>query len=234
MAGKNNDLNERVAKLGFPLLDVDERSETSRTLAEVVRSRDARLWEGFPVMLANALDADLLDHEQIRTVYLESREEVCELHCLIALSLALYHAWGFDKPQFEMLSRYLHQGDARAPDDFSEKLKSVQELNVCGRPMSSERLMTTFRNYYVHHQPNGAPEKDRRALSELLSAKQASDLEYALSQVFSAKQKELVQKKFRGEKLTKTEKEYFSRTVRKKLLALANLELHQLATKLVR
>lgn len=94
--------------------------------------------------------------------------------------------------------------------------------------------MTAFRNYYIDRQSGIAPEKGRRDLSELLSAKQASDLEYALSQIFSAKQKQLVLKKFQGEKLSKTEKEYFSRTVRKKLLALANRDLHQLATKVVR
>jgi hypothetical protein len=57
-------------------------------------------------------------------------------------------------------------------------------------------------------------------------------LEYALSQLFSPKQKELFQKKLKGELLTKTEKEYFSRTVKKKVAALANPELHRLAQKL--
>jgi hypothetical protein len=50
---------------------------------------------------------------------------------------------------------------------------------------------------------------------------------------FSPKQKELFQKKLKGELLTKTEKEYFSRTVKKKVAALANPELHRLAQKLM-
>jgi hypothetical protein len=56
-------------------------------------------------------------------------------------------------------------------------------------------------------------------------------LEYALSQVFSPKQKELFLKKLRGEKLTKTEKEYFSRVVKKKVLVLANPQLQRAAQK---
>jgi len=60
------------------------------------------------------------------------------------------------------------------------------------------------------------------------------DLEYALSQVFSKKQKELFMKKLKGEKLTKTEREYFSRSVKKKVLALANSDLHRLATRLIK
>jgi len=47
------------------------------------------------------------------------------------------------------------------------------------------------------------------------------------------KHEELFQKKLKGELLTKTEKEYFSRTVKKKVAALANPELHRLAQKLM-
>ena len=50
MVDRSADLNERVAKLGFPVFEVDPKSETNRTLAEVVQSKDKRLWEGFPVM----------------------------------------------------------------------------------------------------------------------------------------------------------------------------------------
>jgi hypothetical protein len=58
-------------------------------------------------------------------------------------------------------------------------------------------------------------------------------LEYALSQMFSPKQKELFKKKLEGLLLTKTEKEYYSRTVKKKVVAIANTELHRLAQKLM-
>jgi hypothetical protein len=58
-------------------------------------------------------------------------------------------------------------------------------------------------------------------------------LEYAMSQVFSPKQKELFLKKLKGNILTKTEKEYFSRAVKKKVLALANADLHRLSRKLL-
>jgi hypothetical protein len=63
--------------------------------------------------------------------------------------------------------------------------------------------------------------------------KEEFGLEYSLSQVFSPKQKELFLKKLKGEVLTKTEKEYFSRAVKKKVQALANADLHRLARKLL-
>ncbi len=58
-------------------------------------------------------------------------------------------------------------------------------------------------------------------------------LAFALSQMFSPKQKELFKKRLEGLFLTKTEQEYFSRSVKKKVVALANAELHGLARKLL-
>jgi hypothetical protein len=46
------------------------------------------------------------------------------------------------------------------------------------------------------------------------------------------KQKELFKKKLKGLPLTKTEREYYSRTVKKKVVALANAELHSLSKKI--
>ena len=72
-------------------------------------------------------------------------------------------------------------------------------------------------------------EKDRRRKDRY----EEFSLEYALSQLFSPKQKELFKKKLEGDPLTKTEQEYYSRTVKKKVVALANTELHSLARKLL-
>ena len=58
-------------------------------------------------------------------------------------------------------------------------------------------------------------------------------LAFALSQMFSPKQKELFKKRLEGLPLTKTEQEYYSRSVKKKVVALANAELHGLARKLL-
>ena len=81
-----------------------------------------------------------------------------------------------------------------------------------------------FNNYFEQN-----TEKSR----QLKEKHEALSLEYALSQLFSPKQKELFQKKLKGSPLNKTEKEYYSRTVKKKVSALANPELHRLSQKLM-
>jgi hypothetical protein len=74
--------------------------------------------------------------------------------------------------------------------------------------------------------PPKAPKKpsaagDRRVWSDHLPTR--------LDLLFSEKQKELVFKKLRGQHLTKTEREYYSRVVKKKLSAMADGEIQELA-----
>ena len=71
--------------------------------------------------------------------------------------------------------------------------------------------------------------KERRRKERL----EEYSLEYALSQVFSPKQKELFKKKLEDLPMTKTENECYSRRVKKKVMALANTELHSLSKKLL-
>ena len=53
-----------------------------------------------------------------------------------------------------------------------------------------------------------------------------------LSLLFSPKQEELIIKRIKDESFTKTEREYYSRVVKKKLKAIANKVLQELATRL--
>lgn len=94
-----------------------------------------------------------------------------------------------------------------------------------GRKLSSVRIVNTFKNYFKNTELD---------FKNYVQMRDEFDLEYAMSQVFSKKQKELFMKKLKGEKMTKTEREYFSRSVKKKVRALANSDLHKLATKLVK
>lgn len=140
------------------------------------------------------------------------------------MSLALYKFFNLKFSWADKFYNSLSVVRKREVRAFLEKLKSDRELNVAGSEMSAQRLKTVFNNYF-----NQAQAK----LNELLSVKDELRLEYSLSQVFSPKQKELFLRKLKREKLTKTEKEYFSRVVKKKVLALVNPELHRLSLKLL-
>ena len=95
--------------------------------------------------------------------------------------------------------------------------------------LSTKRLRNTLRRY-ASSLENFESARER----EKLRQQQSFDLHKHLSALFSPKQKELVLKKLGGESFTKTEQEYFSRVVKKKLEALTNTELRRIATRLAK
>ena len=220
---KSKKLLKKLSELGFPLFEREEKLDADSVLAQVAKGGDFRLWEGFPVVLANSAEKGLFSYENA-LLQLKQSSDKSKLNALLAMSLALYDVLEL---KFSWAKKLLNSSSPRVKkdsDNFKEKLKRDAMLTVAGREMSAQRLKTTFRNYFRQNQ---------NSLNELLLVKEELGVEYALSQVFSPKQKELFLKKLKSEKLTKTEKEYFSRSVKKKALALANPELHRLARKLL-
>jgi len=220
---KNNNLLQRVSALGFPLLEVDNEPNANSTFADMVKSRDTRLWEGFPLVLAQSAGKDLFQYDKV-SAYLKKPAEKAALGALLAMSLALYK---FLDLKFSWVNSLLEMLPGKNKGEFNgfvSAFKNDADFFVAGKKMSVQRLKTVFSNYSVQSQAQ---------LKEFLSVKDELSLEYSLSQVFSPKQKELFFKKLKREKLTKTDKEYFSRAVKKKVVALANPELHRLAQKLL-
>lgn len=219
-----DNLLKRLAVLGFPLLETEKEGEANSTLADLVESHDLRLWEGFPVVLANSAEKGLFDYDEA-VESLKSPHDKVTFGLLVALSLALYKALGLKFLWWnELYALFKNEDMKQQYDGYLAALKNNQDFTVQQNTMSSQRVKATFNNYFRKTQAN---------LDDFLSVKEAMNVEYALSQVFSPKQKELFLKKLRNEKLTKTEKEYFSRVVKKRVLALANPELLRLAQKLL-
>ncbi|MCK4931856.1 MAG: hypothetical protein KAT01_06795 [Candidatus Aminicenantes bacterium] len=217
------ELLNKVKNLGYSLLEKDEVVDVNQTLAEVIQSHDLRLWEGFPVMLAHSLETNQFSYDQVLPHFddVEDREY---FRILVIISLALYHHLNLEfvfvdrLVQSEYFDRELHA-------EYTKALRSKSDLNLIEKELSSARMINTFKNYF------------RRADIDLIEYSDQQDefeLEHAMSQVFSKKQKELFLKKLKGERLTKTEREYYSRVVKKKVLALANSDLHKLAARLIK
>lgn len=219
---KNNNLLRRVSDLGVTFFEAGDKQDANLTLTEMVKSKDLRLWEGFPVALANSSEKGLFDFDKaVRRLKPLNRK--C-FESLMLLSFALYQFYNLKFNWADKLRKSFTVKQKKEVDSFLVSLKRNADFVACGRKMSGERVKNMFNNYYAQTQSR---------LKELAEAQNDLGLEYALSQVFSPKQKELFLKKFRRERFTKTEKEYFSRAVRKKVQALANPELHRLSQKLM-
>jgi hypothetical protein len=81
-------LLDNLNQLGFQLMETRADVDANKTLAEVVKSKDTRLWEGFPVLLANAARDYNFDYNQVQ--HFLTKKEQQDFRELLLLSLALF------------------------------------------------------------------------------------------------------------------------------------------------
>ncbi len=209
-----------LSQYGYSLLEPEQMADPNELLARLAESRDARLLEGFPVVLANALrkhgeKLDLALSEKL----LKNETDVKRFRKLTALSSYLFGVYGLESLTFSN-----RKVDPGLLAELRDSVERNAPLSLEPGALDLQRVKKTFQNYFVHAEQLLAQE-DRAKLREDL--RQA----FYLSLFFAPKQKDLLLKKLRGEPLGKTDREYFSRVVKKKLLALADPDLHRLAQK---
>ena len=223
---KREDLVFNLGRLGYSLVtpEVEELrvDQVAELLAELVDSKDPRLVEGFPVVLANCAQRGMnLDFAALLAKHKPRSRKRQDLEKLLLVSSELLTHQGLEKPNgLEKVSTSLKS-------KYGDLLDA--DLLTLGRQvsLSTERLRNALRRYSANFETSRSrrrKEKDKQHRS--------FQLNYYLSTLFSPKQKELVLKKLKGEPLNKTEQEYFSRTVKKKLEALANPEVKKVAAAL--
>lgn len=194
----------QVAELGMK----PQNTNPNRTLAEAAQSRDPRLWAAFPALLANAAEGGNFNPGAAEA-FLDG-EGRRTLGSLILASLGLYESLGL---RFPWGKKLFPAFPARLVSGFAEKLALGRALQLDGLEIGAEDFRKSFRRYF--NAAGGRP------------------LQRSLSSVFTPRQTELFFKRLRGERMTKTEREYFSRVVKKKTLALADEELHSLARRVL-
>lgn len=216
-------LLKNLDRLGYTLMEVEEDFDANNTLAEVVKSEDTRLWEGFPVLLANAAQEYRFNHDTVLE-NLSQQKDKENFRALLLLSLAVYQFFHLSFLWASQMQRNLSDEDVDYVKQLRNYLVHDTSFSVSNKYLDPYRFKTTFNRYF---------EKEAEKSKQLREKHEELSLEYALSQLFSPKQKELFKKKLNGEPLSKTEKEYYSRTVKKKISAVANPELHRLSQKLM-
>ncbi len=219
---KEQDLMDNLSKLGLTFLMPSEEVDVNETLAEVVKSDDMRLWEGFPVLLANAVKHSAFSMTEVESELSMKQREF--FRDLLLMSLSVY---AFANQEFSWSRSYkqkLSSDDGERVKQWRNYLAHGQPLSLSGRKFSSSRLLKNFRLYASEAVKKAKRSKERH--TEL-------SLDYAQSQLFTPRQKEILNKKLDGLRMTKTEQEYYSRSIKKKVVALANEELHAIAKRLL-
>jgi hypothetical protein len=225
---KREDLIFNLGRLGYTLFRTQTRRvkehEVLELLDELADSEDPRLVEGFPVVLANCAQRDLkLNFRTLLSRHKSDSRHQQVLEKLLLLSSTLLAQQRLNKPEnLESLARSLKAkyGDLLAGDvvDLGNKVS-----------LSTERLRNTLKRYFADLSTSKST-RDRAKNRQ----RRSFQLNYYLSTLFAPKQKELLLKKYHGEPLNKTEQEYFSRKVKKKLEAMTNKEVMKVAAALTK
>jgi len=215
-------------ELGFRLLTPEKRILSDKRVLDVLDglsvSEDPRLIEGFPVVLANSFHRGIkLDIDDLLSRHGQGSQERIDLEKLVLASLDLLDQEDLDQPD----------GLDSITDSLRLKYGNLldQEALELGRnrSVSTERLRNTLRRYATDlDRSESALEREKKNQLRTFM------MNLHLSTLFSAKQKDLVLKKLKGEPMSKTEREYYSRVVKKKLEALANSELNKVAASLIK
>ena len=189
-------------------------------LDALANAGDARIVARFPAVLAICARRGLpLKFQALFSRYWETSPKRQNLEKLLLASAAIFTFRGIKPPaNLKEIAASLQPkyGDLLTTGEFqlSNGLHiSIQNLQASLDAYAAGRLKSQEREHRTSPPPSGR-------------------LDAYLDRLFSPKQKELVLKRRDGKAFTKTEREYFSRIVRKKLQAIADDEVAALARKL--
>ena len=175
----------------------------------------------FPAVLAICARRGLvLNYQALFSRYLETNPKRQNLEKLLLASAMIFNLQGLEPPI--NLTEIAASLKSKYGDLFSEGKFKLSN----GSHITLQDLRHSLKAYTADRLKSQA-HQDKTPLSP------SNVLDVYLDRLFSAKQKELVFKKREGRGLTKTEREYFSRIVRKKLEAIANEEVVGLARELI-
>src|SRR3989338_11645518 len=121
---KTNELEKNLSQLGFPLLEVDPgQVNVNKTLADVVKSDNARFWEAFPVLLINAHKTGDFDVKKVEA-FLPNSADRKKFRSLLNMSLALYPVM---KKYFEFakqMEKNFSSADSKWVKEFRNKART--------------------------------------------------------------------------------------------------------------
>jgi hypothetical protein len=188
-------------------------------------AQDAALVSRFPAVLALCARRGIeLSSQHLLGRYWESSPKRQNLEKLLFTSAELFRREGIPAPrnlaQIAESLRALHAG-----------LSSTSEVRLTDGPVVALTDMRSALHQFAGSAAPALRQPEKPAAVEVRRSGSAH-LSNLLDLLFSAKQKELVFKKFKGQHLTKTEREYYSRVVKKKLAAIADSEMQELAASL--
>ncbi len=204
-------------------------SQATVVLDALASSNDPALVVRFPVVLSICVRNGVsLNTHTLFSKYWESSPKKKNLEKLLLISGELFDLETIEAPQ--NLKKIIGSLKAKYGSLQSDRLLSLSS----GMTIPIKDLQNTLRDYTANITNAASQRKSGASNRESIrdTTRPSAELDACLDRLFSPKQKDLVFKKLSGELFTKTEREYYSRVVRKKLLAIANYQVADIASRL--
>ena len=199
-------------------------SQATVILDALASSDDPDLVVRFPVVLSIcARNGVSLNSHALFSKYWESSPKKQNLEKLLLLTDELFDLEGIEAPQ--NLKKIASPLKSKYGTLLSSRLLSLSS----GLSVPIRTVQNTLRDYAAIIKKAMPAPKRKTAVPE-----RSAELESSLDRLFSPKQKDLVFKKLNREAFTKTEREYYSRVVRKKLLSIADAQVNDIAMRLTK
>ena len=200
-------------------------------LDALASSDDQALVVQFPAILSICAHSGItLNSYVLFSKYWESSPKKQNLEKLLLISAELFELEGIEAPR--NLKKIANSLKAKYGTLMSAKMLPLSS----GLTIAVSDIQNALRKYAARAEgamPAAVKEHaDQQPNRSNLSRN--SGLRIHLDRLFSPKQKDLVFKKLNHEPFTKTEREYYSRVVKKKLEAIADSELNDIADRLIK
>lgn len=204
-------------------------SQATIILDALASSNDQALVIRFPAVLSIcARNGVALNSHALFSKYWESSPKKQNLEKLLLISAELFDLEGIEAPK--NLKKIASSLKAKYGTLLSAKMLPLSS----GISISMRDIQNTLRDYTAKTKDAMTAFKqgklEQEPTRDILN--RSADLQVHLRRLFSSKQKDLVFKKLNGKPFTKTEREYYSRVVRKKLASIANSEVSCIANRL--
>ena len=138
-----------LAQYGYSLIHPDQVTDPNELLVALAKSKDLRLLEGFPVVLANALEKDA---ERLNLTATEQRlkNKVIRKRFdeLVVLSFSIFKVFGLDK--LSMVAYPKGVADEKRQAEIRNSVLKNRPLEIDKVILDVERVKHTFLRYYLH------------------------------------------------------------------------------------
>jgi hypothetical protein len=210
------------------ILDVSGRKKVSGPQLAIILdalagAQDQALVARFPAVLALCARRGIdVDSHALFARYWESSPKRQNLEKLLLASSELFLQEGIPWPS--NLAKLTDSIKKRHPELLAADFVQLSQ----GPCIAHADMQAALRQYTAGMRPTAGG-----AAAPAKQADRLLPLDRCLELLFSEKQTELISKRLEKRRLTKTEREYFSRVVKKKLAAIASGEMQDLALALI-